>query len=60
MHACTYRTHIEHPPHTHIHTHTLTLILPTHSHPLQAVLIDMEESVVGELVKGPLGEVFNH
>ena len=27
---------------------------------LQAVLIDMEESVIGELVKGQLGEVFDH
>ncbi len=26
----------------------------------QAVLIDMEEGVVGELLRGPLGEVFDH
>lgn len=27
---------------------------------LQAVLVDMEEGVVSELLKGPLGEVFDH
>ena len=32
----------------------------THTHHHKAVLVDMEESVVGELVKGPLGEVFDH
>jgi len=26
----------------------------------QAVLVDMEEGVVSELLKGPLGEVFDH
>ena len=27
---------------------------------LQAVLVDMEQGVVGELLRGPLGEVFDH
>lgn len=27
---------------------------------LQAVLVDMEESVVGEVLRGALGEIFEH
>ncbi len=26
----------------------------------QAVLVDMEEGVVGEVLRGPLGEIFDH
>ena len=27
---------------------------------LQAVLVDMEEGVVGKVLRGPLGEIFDH
>ena len=39
------------------------LLLTFHKHPNihpQAVLVDMEEGVVGEMLRGPLGEVFDH
>ncbi len=42
-------------------TPSCALLYPPHSlYFSQAVLVDMEQGVVGELLRGPLGEVFDH